>query len=78
MANYATENIRTVALVGHGASGKTTLAEALLFKSGRGQGDGQRRARHDGRDFDPLEKAYAAFAARVAPALRDRRTRASI
>ena len=34
MANYATEHIRTVALVGQGACGKTTLAEALLFKSG--------------------------------------------
>jgi translation elongation factor EF-G len=34
MANYSTESIRAVALVGHGGAGKTTLAEALLFKAG--------------------------------------------
>ncbi|HEX3325738.1 MAG TPA: elongation factor G [Actinomycetota bacterium] len=34
MKSYPTENIRNIVLVGHGGSGKTSLAEALLFRSG--------------------------------------------
>src|ERR671929_2280699 len=33
MAKYRVEDIRNVALAGHGASGKTSLADALLFKA---------------------------------------------
>ena len=33
MSSYKTQSIRSVALVGHGAAGKTSLIEALLFQA---------------------------------------------
>jgi elongation factor G len=34
MANFSAANIRNIALIGHGSSGKTSLAEAMLFNTG--------------------------------------------
>jgi elongation factor G len=56
MAKYKTSDIRDVALVGHGAAGKTTLVEALLF---RAKAISRRGSVADGTtvsDFDVEEK----------------------
>ena len=58
MAQFATKDIRTLALVGHGAAGKTTLAEALLHKAGAIQAPGSVERGTTVSDFDPLEKTW--------------------
>lgn len=58
MAQFATANIRTLALVGHGAAGKTTLAEALLLKAGAIAAAGTVERGSTVSDFDPLEKGW--------------------
>src|SRR6267378_287829 len=58
MPKYSTESIRTVALVGHTGSGKTTLAEALLAKAGAIATAGSVEKGNTVCDFDPLEKEY--------------------
>ena len=58
MAQFATADIRTLALVGHGASGKTTLADALLAKAGVITAPGSVERGTTVSDFDPLEKSW--------------------
>ena len=56
MTHYTTEAIRTIALVGHGAAGKTSLAEALLHAAGCIQQKGMVEKGNTVCDSDPLEK----------------------
>ena len=58
MPKFSPESIRTIALAGHGACGKTTLAEALLAKAGAIASMGTVEKGTTVCDFDPLEKQF--------------------
>ena len=56
MGQHITANLRSVALVGHGAAGKTTLAETLLATTGTITSRGAIEKGNTVCDFDPQEK----------------------
>lgn len=56
MSNYLTENLRTLALVGQGSCGKTSLIEAMLYRSGMIPELGTVEKGNTMCDNDPLEK----------------------
>ena len=58
MSNYSPETTRTLAIVGHGAAGKTTLIEALLAKAGAIAAPGSVQRGNTVCDYDPLEKEH--------------------
>ncbi len=58
MANHDPNNIRTLAIVGHGGAGKTTLIEALLARAGAINAAGSVEKGSTVCDYDPLEKEH--------------------
>jgi len=58
MPKYRTEDIRNITLVGHTGSGKTSLVETLLAKSGKIGEAGTIERGTTTTDHDPLEKEF--------------------
>lgn len=56
MAKHTTDDIRNIALVGHGAAGKTSLADALLFQAKAVERKGSVDDGSSVSDFDEEEK----------------------
>lgn len=58
MKVYKTEQIRNIALIGNAGSGKTTLAEAMLFEGGVITRRGEVTAKNTVSDYTPIEQEY--------------------
>ena len=56
--SHTTESIRNIVLAGHGAAGKTTLVESILYHAGKLPAPGAVEKGNTVCDFDPQEKAH--------------------
>ena len=68
MKSYAMENIRNVAVMGHGKCGKTSLIEAMLYKSGAIERQGKVADGNTVTDYDTEEiKRQFSVSTAIAP-----------
>ena len=58
MKVYKTEQVRNITLIGNAGSGKTTLAEAMLFEGGVINRRGEVTAKNTVSDSTPIEQDY--------------------
>ncbi len=58
MKVYKTEQVRNITLIGNAGSGKTTLAEAMLFEGGVINRRGEVTAKNTVSDYTPIEQDY--------------------
>jgi len=56
MAKYESNSLRNVAIVGHGATGKTSLCESLLYIAGKADRPGRVDEGTSSMDFEPEEQ----------------------
>ena len=56
MSKYDSNSLRNIAIVGHGATGKTSLCESLLFISGKTDRQGRVDDGTSSMDFEPEEQ----------------------
>ena len=68
MKDYRAENIRNIAVIGHGSEGKTTLLEAMLFATAAVDRQGRVEDGSTVSDFDAEEtKRHISISASVVP-----------
>ncbi len=58
MSDFQTDKIKNIAIVGSAGSGKTTLAEAILYEGGVIKRRGSVEAKNTVSDYFPVEKEY--------------------
>lgn len=58
MKTYKTNEIRNIALIGNAGSGKTTLAEAMLFEGGVINRRGEVTSKNTVSDYNPIEQEF--------------------